>query len=86
MQSAARRVCPPAADKTHTCSLRSVFPDAHAAGENRSQLDSRLRARTLRGFFDKLSGPSETEGPLSLSIYSICSSSTCSEEKSSIWR
>ena len=27
------------------------FPDAHAAGENRSQLDSRLRARTLRGFF-----------------------------------
>ena len=26
---------------------RSVFPDAHAAGENTSQLDPRLRARIL---------------------------------------
>ena len=34
MQSAARRVCPPKADKPHTCSLRGVFPDAHVAGEN----------------------------------------------------
>ena len=50
-QPAARGIGPPQADKPHTCSLRSVFPDAHAAGENRSQLDSRLRARTLRGFF-----------------------------------
>ncbi len=33
-----------------TCSLRSVFPDAHAAGENRSQLDSRLRANSARLF------------------------------------
>ena len=47
LQSAARRVCPPQADKPHTCSLRSVFPDAHAAGENTSQLDPRLRARIL---------------------------------------
>ena len=57
LQSAARRVCPPQADKPRTCSLRGVFPDAHVAGENRLVLDSRLRARTLRGFFDILAPP-----------------------------
>ena len=36
MQSAARRICPPKADKPHTCSLRSVFPDAHVARKNGS--------------------------------------------------
>ena len=37
MQSAARRICPLQADKSHTCGLRSVFSDAHVAGENRFQ-------------------------------------------------
>ena len=40
-----------AADKPHTGSLSSVFPDTHVAGENGSELNSRLRERTLRGFF-----------------------------------
>lgn len=40
----------------------SVSPDAHAAGENRSELDSRLRARTTRVFFHKLSAPDAFSG------------------------
>ena len=32
MQSAARRICPLQADKSHTCGLRSVFSDAHPPG------------------------------------------------------
>ena len=47
--------------RKETCrkSLRlQVFPPTpHAAGENRSELDSRLRARTTRVFSHKLSAP-----------------------------
>lgn len=42
--------------------LQVVSPDAHAAGENRSELDSRLRARTTRVFFHKLSAPDAFSG------------------------
>ena len=34
MQSAARIICLPMADKFHTCILRSVFVHVHAAAEN----------------------------------------------------
>ncbi len=34
LQSAARIICPPKADKFHTCSLRSIFRHVHAAAEN----------------------------------------------------
>ena len=63
-QSAARRVCPPVAARPNTCSLRSVFPDAHVTGETRLVLDSRLRARTLRGIFDILASPPTGGGHL----------------------
>ena len=46
------RICPPRADKSHTCRLRRDFPDAHVAGENGFSLHARLRARALRGSFD----------------------------------
>ena len=34
LQSAARTICLPLADKFHTCSLRCVFVHVHAAAEN----------------------------------------------------
>ena len=34
LQSAARIICLPLADKFHTCSLRCVFVHVHAAAEN----------------------------------------------------
>lgn len=52
MQPPARKFYPAKPDKTHTCGLRSVFPDAHVAGENGFSLHARLRARALRGSFD----------------------------------
>ena len=57
MQPAARIICPLEADRFHTCGLSSVFGRAHVAAENGSELVSRLRARTLPGFFDKLGAP-----------------------------
>ena len=34
LQSAARIICPPMANKFHTCSLRSIFVQVHALVEN----------------------------------------------------
>ena len=34
LQSAARIICLPQADKFHTCSLRSIFRQVHAPAEN----------------------------------------------------
>ena len=42
------------ADKFHTCSLRSVFVQVHAAAENGFRLYFLLSQKTLRGFFDSL--------------------------------
>ncbi len=64
MQSAACRFCPQKADKTHTCSLSGVFSHAHVAAENRLAPFSRLRARTLRGFFDTQKPPGMAGGLL----------------------
>ena len=49
LQPAARIILPQAA-KFHTGSLRGIFPHAHVAGKNDLNF-SRLRTRTLRGFF-----------------------------------
>ena len=38
---------------SHTCRPRSIFTDVHTAGENEF-IFLRLRAQTLRGFFDSL--------------------------------
>ena len=51
MQPTTRRNGPPGADRSHTCGLRSVFSEAHVLGKNGIGLASRLRARTLRGFW-----------------------------------
>ena len=49
LQSAARIILPQA-PKFHTGSLRGIFPHAHVAVKNDLNF-SRLRTRTLRGFF-----------------------------------
>ena len=59
LQSAARIIRAPTAHKFHTCSLRSIFFAAHVARENDFTFFCRLRAQTLRGFFDKLSARTE---------------------------
>ena len=44
LQSAARIICSPKANKFHTCRLRSIFAQVHAPGENGLHLLCRLRA------------------------------------------
>ena len=43
LQSAARIICLPMADKFHTCSLRCVFVHVHAAAENDFHFIRRFR-------------------------------------------
>ncbi len=45
---------PPMTDDSHVCELKGIFPDVHAAEENKPKFSLRLRAQTLRGFFDCL--------------------------------
>ena len=44
LQSAARIICLPAANKFHTCRLRSIFCQVHAPAKNGLHLICRLRA------------------------------------------
>ena len=44
LQSAARIICSLKANKFHTCRLRSVFCDVHAAAKNGLHFICRLRA------------------------------------------
>ena len=48
LQSAARRICASTAHKFHTCSLRSIFSDAHVAGENDSTFFAPAGANSAR--------------------------------------
>ena len=59
LQSAARIICSPKANKFHTCSLRSVFAHVHAAVENDFEPFSLLTQRTLRGFFTVWNSPED---------------------------
>ena len=43
LHSSVSRGRPWQTDNPYTCSLRSVYPDAHAVGENTSEPDSHLR-------------------------------------------
>ena len=51
LQSAARIICSSWANKFHTCRLRSVFCDVHAAAKNRLNLLCRLRAANSARLF-----------------------------------
>ena len=59
LQSAARIICSPKANKFHTCSLRSVFAHVHAAVENDFEPFSLLTQRTLRGFLTVWNSPED---------------------------
>jgi hypothetical protein len=50
LQSAARALCLPLADKEHTCSLKRIFRGVHAAAENVILLYFAVAGETLRGF------------------------------------
>ena len=52
-----RTRCPSKTDNSHVCRPRSVFSDAHVAGENRSHLIRGVRAANSTRFFDKLQAP-----------------------------
>jgi len=54
LQSAARIICSPWANKFHTCRLRRIFAQVHAPGENGLHLLCRLRAANSARLFDKL--------------------------------
>ena len=54
LQSAARIICSLKANKFHTCRLRSVFCDVHAAAKNGLHLLCRLRAANSARLFDRL--------------------------------
>ena len=54
LQSAARIICSLKAKKFHTCRLRSVFCDVHAAAKNGLHLLCRLRAANSARLFDRL--------------------------------
>ena len=51
LQSAARIICPPLADKFHTCSLRSIFRHAHVAPKNRFYFFRIFHAKFCEAFF-----------------------------------
>ena len=53
-QSAARRVCAPLAHGPHTCGLRSMFSDVHAAGEHDWIVFAAYGQQTLRDCFNSL--------------------------------
>ena len=50
LQSAARIICLPMADKFHTCSLRSIFRQVHALTENVLDFVFRLRGKFCEAF------------------------------------
>ena len=54
LQSAARTICSPQANKSHTYSLSCIFCQVHAPTENDLTLFADFRRQTLRGFFDTL--------------------------------
>ena len=54
LQSAARIICLPLADKFHTCSLSCVFVHVHAAVENDFHFIRRFRGELCEAFFDSL--------------------------------
>jgi len=51
LQSVARIICLPMADKFHTYSLRSIFRQVHALAENVFGSCFLLTQKTLRGFW-----------------------------------
>ena len=53
LQSAARIICLPEADKFHTCSLRCIFCQVHAPAENDSDFFAAAAANSAR-LVDKL--------------------------------
>ena len=60
LQSAARIICLPAADKFHTCSLRSMFCQVHVPPEH-DFVFLPLSRQMLRGYFDSLK-PAQSAG------------------------
>ena len=62
LQSAARIIYLPQADKFHTCSLRSMFCQVHAPTEHDFDFDLPLPRQTLRGFFDRLRNDPRSSG------------------------
>jgi len=58
-----RTDCPFTADNRCADRPRSVFSDAHVAGENKTLLDSRPAARTLQDFLDNVKTRSLIEAP-----------------------
>ena len=50
LQSAARIICSPVANKFHTCSLRSIFCQVHAPAENVLDLIFCLRRKLCEAF------------------------------------
>ena len=56
LQSAARIICLPVANKFHTCSLRSVFVHVHAAAKNDFDFFRRTCGELCEAFFDSLKG------------------------------
>ena len=50
LQSAARIICLPVANKFHTCSLRSVFVHVHAAVKNDFDFIRRIRGELCEAF------------------------------------
>jgi hypothetical protein len=63
LQSAARALCPPLADKEHTCSLKSIFRGVHAAAENVILFYFAVTGETLRGFVNSLGPAPQGAGP-----------------------
>ena len=64
LQSAARIICSPGANKFHTCRLRRIFAQVHAPGENGLHLICRLRAaNSARLFGQSYKGPGISLAP-----------------------
>ena len=66
MQPVARTRCPSSTANSHTYGLRSIFSDAHVAGENDLALFRASERETLRGFFDTLKYPPALPGDISV--------------------